>query len=82
MPDTSDAPAPAPLRPGWHASITQRRINAAAKRSMTSLDHPGICIHCGKSAQDVEPDAARRRCGKCGENGVYGAEQLAIMTFR
>ena len=38
----------------------------------------GCCISCGETAEQVEPDAEKYRCDNCGENAVYGAEELLI----
>lgn len=39
----------------------------------------GFCIKCGSEAFGVEPDAREYECESCGENGVYGAEELLFM---
>jgi len=40
----------------------------------------GFCLGCGDPAEDnVEPDARGYRCGECGENKVYGAEEIVLM---
>lgn len=59
--------------------VTLRRVTAAAKRAMSSLDNPGFCIACGLEADGVEPDARKYECDRCGEKAVYGAEELLIM---
>ena len=60
-----------------HPSITPERIEAVIAED-TDV---GFCIACGADAEGVEPDARRYRCDACGEHKVYGAEELAIMTF-
>jgi len=62
-----------------HKSITVERVTDAVRRHMFSLDNPGFCIKCGADAEGVEPDARRYECEACGENGVYGADELLIM---
>ena len=62
-----------------HKSVTVKRIMAACERGVTSLDNPGICLLCGADVEGVEPDARKYECESCGENGVYGAEELALM---
>ena len=42
-------------------------------------DNEGFCLACGSEASCVEPDAERYECEGCGENAVYGAEQLLIL---
>jgi hypothetical protein len=39
----------------------------------------GICRACGNEAYGVEPDARDYTCEDCGENAVYGLEELLIM---
>jgi len=54
---------------------TDRRradIIAAVERD----DMTGFCTACGDQAGPVEPDAREYRCESCGENAVYGAEEL------
>jgi len=60
-----------------HQSITADRIEAAIADD-TDL---GFCIACGADAEGIEPDARKYECEVCGERKVYGAEELAIMTF-
>jgi len=60
-----------------HPDITQDMIITAAEDG----EFVGFCIRCGKEAQDVEPDAEEYECDVCGELGVYGAEQLLILTM-
>lgn len=43
-------------------------------------DSLGLCVECGEEAGGVEPDARRYRCECCGKMGVYGAEELLVMT--
>ena len=40
----------------------------------------GFCTACGEQATNVEPDAENYECESCGENKVFGAEQLLIMN--
>jgi hypothetical protein len=60
-----------------HESITADRIMEAVERHQTTLDNPGFCIRC---VEGVEPDARGYTCESCGEDGVYGAEELLMMT--
>lgn len=39
----------------------------------------GFCINCNAEAYGVEPDAHEYTCEVCGEDKVYGAEELLIM---
>ena len=43
-------------------------------------DNAGYCIVCRAEASGYcEPDARNYPCGVCGENEVYGAEELLLM---
>jgi len=59
-----------------HPSVTTDRILAACEAD----DHLGFCIRCGADAYGVEPDARRYTCESCDEPGVYGAQELLLMT--
>ena len=59
-----------------HPTITFVRIKEACERRMTTLDNPGFCISCGQEQEGCEPDARRIKCEACGENKVYGADEL------
>ena len=59
-----------------HESITSDRIIAGCEAD----HHMGFCIACGEEAYGVEPDARRYTCESCEELGVYGAEELLLMT--
>lgn len=63
----------------FHKSITNSRVHRLAKQSMFGLKSPGICVACGKEADQVEPDAEGYTCQHCDEPKVYGAEQLLFM---
>lgn len=62
-----------------HKSVTPKRIHRLAKQSMFGLTSPGVCLACGDQADQVEPDAEGYECEACGEQSVFGAEQL-LMT--
>ena len=64
-----------------HQDVTLDRVTEAVERHHHSLDNPGFCVHCGAEAEGVEPDARRYACEACGENGVYGADELLLMLF-
>ncbi len=62
-----------------HPSVTKDRVIEAVERGNTSLDTPGICLACGLDQDGCEPDARRYECDSCGENAVFGAEELLFM---
>ena len=42
----------------------------------------GFCIGCGTEvSRGVEPDARGYTCDLCGENKVYGMEELVLMNI-
>jgi len=43
-----------------------------------SGNNEGLCTACGEIADCVEPDARNYTCNACGENKVFGAEELLI----
>lgn len=55
-------------------SLTQEKILAAVEAD----DNLGFCKECGAEAQGVEPDARNYECESCGEEQVFGAEELLI----
>lgn len=59
-----------------HKSITEKRIISAVKRRNRTLDNPGFCKACGHEQKGCEPDARNYTCDSCGENQVFGAEEL------
>jgi hypothetical protein len=61
-----------------HKSITPDRIMEAVERRQTTLDNPGFCVACGEEAEGVEPDARKYTCEVCGQDWVYGAEELLL----
>ena len=61
-----------------HRSITAARVSEAVERQLSSLDNPGFCLVCGEEAEGCEPDARKYECEHCGENAVYGAEELLM----
>lgn len=54
--------------------IDQDRLMEAVENG----EYIGFCIKCGAEAYGVEPDAREYECEECGENSVYGAEELLI----
>lgn len=65
----------------WHKSLTKDRVEDAVKRRLQSLDNPGFCTSCGAEADQCEPDAREYECEECGENTVYGAEELYFEKY-
>jgi predicted RNA-binding Zn-ribbon protein involved in translation (DUF1610 family) len=38
----------------------------------------GFCTGCGTEHESIEPDARHYKCEKCGQNKVFGAEELLL----
>jgi hypothetical protein len=62
-----------------HNSLTLSRITEAVEDAQASLSNPGFCLACGEEADGCEPDMEKGSCESCGEDAVYGAEQLLII---
>lgn len=62
-----------------HKSITLQRVERMVRKAYRNYDfYPGICLSCGKSANNCEPDAEDYTCHKCGEKQVMGAENILM----
>lgn len=61
-----------------HPKITIQAIVEAVHRYRSTLDNPGFCLACGCEVEGVEPDAREYECEACGEQEVYGAEELLL----
>lgn len=42
-------------------------------------EYIGVCLACGERQDSVEPDARNYPCDTCGEQQVFGIEELLIM---
>lgn len=42
-------------------------------------EYIGFCTNCGAERECCEPDARNYSCEECGQNEVFGAEELCIM---
>lgn len=49
------------------------------EEELSELDATGFCVACGAEALGVEPDARQYACEGCGEQTVYGLEELLLM---
>lgn len=63
-----------------HPTVTPDRLMDMIEEGEDNLGSPGVCFACGTEAEGVEPDARKYRCGQCGENDVYGAEEALLMV--
>ena len=64
-----------------HPSLTVEKIVRAVRRSMRDDTFPGFCIACGRKAKQLcESDAREYPClyASCGQQTVYGAEELLL----
>ena len=41
----------------------------------------GICVSCRAEQEGHEPDASEDECESCGENSVYGFDELVAYTI-
>lgn len=53
--------------------MTEDRYNALCE------DYMGLCLACKEEKDSCEPDAEYYECDNCGENKVFGTEQLMIL---
>jgi PHP family Zn ribbon phosphoesterase len=61
-----------------HPRITKDAVLKMIGRHQRTLDNPGACTNCGKTYEDVEPDAQDDECEHCGELAVTGCENLLL----
>jgi rRNA maturation endonuclease Nob1 len=61
-----------------HPKITKDAVLKMIGRHQRTLDNPGACTNCGKTYEDVEPDAQDDECEHCGELAVTGCENLLL----
>lgn len=61
-----------------HRSITVERCMELARSRECDCTNPGICIACGEDQDGFEPDAEKGKCEQCGNNTVYGPEELVM----
>ena len=54
-------------------------VMAAAEEEMFGLANPGFCVACGEYHDGCEPDARNYHCEACGQNKVFGAQEILIM---
>jgi predicted RNA-binding Zn-ribbon protein involved in translation (DUF1610 family) len=41
----------------------------------------GVCLSCGHVMSNIEPDAMDYECEQCGEELVYGLEEITLMLY-
>jgi hypothetical protein len=46
--------------------------------SQISVGNHGLCTNCGEWCMGVEPDARNYRCETCGEDEVFGLEDVIL----
>jgi predicted RNA-binding Zn-ribbon protein involved in translation (DUF1610 family) len=39
----------------------------------------GVCLSCGHTMDNIEPDAMEYECEHCGEESVSGLEEISLM---
>jgi len=57
------------------------RLLEAVQEQMFGTENPGFCIKCGEERDGCEPDARKYHCDACGEESVYGAQELLMMGY-
>jgi predicted RNA-binding Zn-ribbon protein involved in translation (DUF1610 family) len=54
-------------------------MNDVIAAAANEEEYIGFCLACGDEAYGVEPDARRYECESCGEQKVYGAQEILLM---
>ena len=57
-----------------------KKLQNLASEAVANGDSTGFCKQCGAEAEGVEPDARDYVCDECGEEAVYGAEEILLAT--
>lgn len=47
---------------------------------VTEYEHMGLCVDCGALRDRTEPDATNYPCEECGDNSVFGLEQVLLFS--
>lgn len=55
-------------------NVTLEAVMAAVEED----DNVGFCVKCGSEQYGCEPDMRNGECECCGEQAVYGAEELLV----
>jgi hypothetical protein len=63
---------------GYKMKPTPEKLLKLATELAEEDDNQGICVECGSTQSDCEPDASNYRCEECGSYSVYGAEQIML----
>lgn len=61
-----------------YKNVDRDRLLEAVKESQYGISYIGFCVACGAERGGCEPDARQYECYECGENTVYGAEELLM----
>ena len=64
------------------SNLTLDEVIAVAEENMFGLGNIGFCLSCGCEHDGCEPDARKYHCDACGENEVYGAEEILLLLLR
>ena len=59
--------------------MTKNRVFSIEEIEEADEDQEGFCTACGARRECCEPDAREYHCEDCGEDKVYGAQELVIM---
>jgi hypothetical protein len=51
---------------------------ALAASNLSGVSNDGLCVWCGSVQGGCEPDAQEYKCEGCGNNTVFGAEEVLI----
>lgn len=70
---------------GYNMQVHNGHVEMDEEEYMELVEeYVGICLACGETQDNVEPDAHEYTCTSCGEKKVYGIEELLVtglLTF-
>jgi predicted RNA-binding Zn-ribbon protein involved in translation (DUF1610 family) len=61
-----------------HESITIHRLESLLAENMFGMGSYGVCNSCGEEQDGIEFDTVEAECATCGENQVYGLEEILL----
>ncbi len=64
-----------------HPSVTEGRVVDEAEENTWGMGSTGICLSCGEDRDGCEPDARNYECYECGQNTVFGAEEILLSGY-
>ena len=57
---------------------TKEQLIDRAMEIVEADEYLGLCLDCGAEKDCCEPDARKYTCDECGEQKVYGAQEILL----